>query len=90
MKAIFLQKLAHEFQRGALVPFRLDQHIGDLALGVTLKEDTLEAENPFLRLSRPPTRSAHIIPDIPMFPRVLIIHGMRATAHRCQAAGYGV
>jgi hypothetical protein len=33
-KAIFLQKLAHEFQRGALVPFRLDQHIEDLALGV--------------------------------------------------------
>ena len=60
--SIFLQKLAHEFQRGALVPFRLDQHIGDLALGVTLKEDTLEAENSFLRLFRPPTRSAHIIP----------------------------
>jgi hypothetical protein len=87
VKAIFLQKLAHEFQRGALVPFRLNQHIEDLALGVTLKEDTLEAENSFLRLSRPPTRSAHIIP---IFPRVLIIHGMRATAHRCQAAGYGV
>jgi Glutamine synthetase, beta-Grasp domain len=33
-KAIFLQKLAHEFQRGALVPFRLDQHIEDFALGV--------------------------------------------------------
>ena len=33
-KAIFLQKLAHEFQRGALVPIRLDQHIEDLALGV--------------------------------------------------------
>src|SRR5208337_3813465 len=33
-KAIFLQKLAHEFQRGTLVPFRLDQHIEDLALGV--------------------------------------------------------
>src|SRR5256885_615461 len=33
-KAIFLQQLAHEFQRGTLVPFRLDQHIEDLALGV--------------------------------------------------------
>ena len=33
-KAIFLQKPLHEFQRGALVPFRLDQHIEDLALGV--------------------------------------------------------
>jgi hypothetical protein len=33
-KAIFLQKLAREFQRGTLVPFRLDQHIEDLALGV--------------------------------------------------------
>ena len=33
-KAIFLQKLAHEFQRRPLVPFRLDQHIEDLALGV--------------------------------------------------------
>src|SRR5271166_4700245 len=33
-EAIFFQKLAHEFQRRALVPFRLDQHIEDLALGV--------------------------------------------------------
>src|SRR3984893_12581817 len=33
-KAIFLRTLAHEFQRGALVPFRLDQHVEDLALGV--------------------------------------------------------
>ena len=33
-KAIFLQKPLHEFQRGTLVPFRLDQHIEDLALGV--------------------------------------------------------
>ena len=33
-RAIFLQKPLHEFQRGALVPFRLDQHIEDLALGV--------------------------------------------------------
>jgi hypothetical protein len=33
-EAIFLQKLAHEFQRGALAPFRLDQHIEDLAFGV--------------------------------------------------------
>jgi len=33
-KAIFLQKLAHEFQRRTLVPFRLDQHIEDLALGI--------------------------------------------------------
>jgi hypothetical protein len=32
-KAIFLQQLAHEFQRGTLVPLRLDQHIEDLALG---------------------------------------------------------
>ena len=33
-KAIFLQKLAHEFQRRPLVPFRLDQYIEDLALGL--------------------------------------------------------
>ena len=33
-EAIFLQKLAHEFQRRSLVPFRLDQHIEDLALGI--------------------------------------------------------
>ena len=33
-KAIFLQKLAHEFQRRPFVPFRLDQYIEDLALGV--------------------------------------------------------
>jgi hypothetical protein len=28
------QKLAHEFQRRPLIPFRLDQYIEDLALGV--------------------------------------------------------
>ena len=33
-KAIFLQKLAREFKRGAFVPFRLDQHIEDFALGI--------------------------------------------------------
>jgi hypothetical protein len=33
-EAVFLQQLAHEFQRGMLVPFRLDQHIEDLALGI--------------------------------------------------------
>ena len=33
-EAIFLQKLAHEFQRCTLVAFRLDQHIEDLALGI--------------------------------------------------------
>ena len=33
-KAVFLQKLAHEFQRRPFVPFRLDQHVEDLALGV--------------------------------------------------------
>jgi hypothetical protein len=30
----FLQELAHEFQRGTFVPFALDQHIEDFALGV--------------------------------------------------------
>jgi hypothetical protein len=39
--------------------FTVKRGIGDL---MTLKEDTLEAENSFLRLFRPPTRSAHIIP----------------------------
>src|ERR1700720_5004208 len=33
-KAVFLQKLAHEFQCRPFVPFRLDQHVEDLALGV--------------------------------------------------------
>src|SRR5580700_653124 len=33
-KSILLQQLAHEFQRRPLVPFRLDQYIEDLALGV--------------------------------------------------------
>ena len=33
-KAIFLQKLAHAFQRRPLVPFRLDQHVEDLTLGI--------------------------------------------------------
>jgi hypothetical protein len=30
----FLQKLAHQFQRGTLVPPALDQHIEHFALGV--------------------------------------------------------
>ena len=33
-KAVFLQKLAHEFQCRPFVPFRLDQHVEDLALGI--------------------------------------------------------
>jgi hypothetical protein len=33
-KAIFLQQLAHEFQRRPLVPPALDQHIEHFALGV--------------------------------------------------------
>ena len=33
-EAVFLQQLAHELQRGMLVPFRLDQYIEDLALGI--------------------------------------------------------
>src|ERR1700720_3114954 len=33
-KAILLQKLAHEFQRGTLVPPALDQHIKHFALGI--------------------------------------------------------
>ena len=33
-ETVFLQQLAHELQRGMLVPFRLDQHIEDLALGI--------------------------------------------------------
>ena len=47
---------------------------------MTLKEDTLEAENSVLRLIRPPTRSAQGNTNIPMFPRVLIIRGMQAKA----------
>ena len=31
---IFLQKLAHQFQRGVLVALGLDQHVENLALGV--------------------------------------------------------
>jgi hypothetical protein len=33
-KAIFLQQLAHQFERRPLVPPGLDQHIEDLALGI--------------------------------------------------------
>ena len=33
-EAIFLEKFAHQFQRGVLVSFRLDKHIKDLAFGV--------------------------------------------------------
>ena len=33
-KAIFLQQLAHQFERRPLVPPGLDQHVEDLALGV--------------------------------------------------------
>jgi hypothetical protein len=33
-EAIFLQKFAHQFQRGAPVSFGLDQHIEDLASGI--------------------------------------------------------
>ena len=33
-KAIFLQKLAREFKRGAFVPSALDRHIEDFALGI--------------------------------------------------------
>ena len=33
-ETVFLQQLSHELHRGMLVPFRLDQHIEDLALGV--------------------------------------------------------
>src|SRR5260370_17417930 len=33
-ETVFLQQLAHELQRGMLVPFRLDQDIEDLALGI--------------------------------------------------------
>src|SRR5271167_3643126 len=33
-KAVFLQQLSHEFQCGMLIPFRLDQQIEDLALGI--------------------------------------------------------
>ena len=33
-KAIFLQKLAHQFKRRPFVPPSLDQHVEDLALGV--------------------------------------------------------
>ena len=33
-KSILLQQLAHEFQRGTLVPSALDQHIKHFALGI--------------------------------------------------------
>jgi hypothetical protein len=33
-KAIFLQQLAHEFQRRPFVPPSVDQHVENLALGV--------------------------------------------------------
>jgi hypothetical protein len=33
-KAVLLQKLAHKFQRRPFVPFRLDQHVEDLAFGI--------------------------------------------------------
>jgi hypothetical protein len=33
-KAVFLQKLAHQFERRPLVPPGLDQHIKNFALGI--------------------------------------------------------
>src|SRR5512139_3989775 len=33
-ETVFLQQLSHELRRGMLVPFGLDQHIKDLALGI--------------------------------------------------------
>ena len=33
-KAAFLEQLAHQLQRSALIPFRLDKHIENLAFGI--------------------------------------------------------
>src|SRR5260370_8196237 len=33
-ETVFLQQLSHELDRGMLVPFRLDQHIENLAIGI--------------------------------------------------------
>src|SRR5271163_2311168 len=33
-EAVFLQELAHQFQRGVLVPFGLDQHVEDLTFRI--------------------------------------------------------
>ena len=53
-KAIFLQKLAHEFQRRPLVPPALDQHIEDLAIGVhsapEVDQATIDLEIDFVQM----------------------------------------
>jgi hypothetical protein len=35
---VFIQKLAHQFQRSMLVPLRLGQHIEDLAFGADARQ----------------------------------------------------
>jgi hypothetical protein len=42
-KAIFLQQLAHQFERRPLVPPGLDQHIEDLALGIYVTPEVDQA-----------------------------------------------
>ena len=53
-KAIFLQQLAHQFERRPLVASGLDQHIEDLALGVDgspqIDQATIDLEIDFIEM----------------------------------------
>src|ERR1700686_2509302 len=53
-KAIFLQQLAHQFKPRPFVPFRLDQHVEDLALGVDgapeVDQATIDLEIDFVEM----------------------------------------
>jgi hypothetical protein len=53
-KAIFLQQLAHQFERRPLVPPSLDQHVEDLALGIygtpEVDQATIDLEIDFVEM----------------------------------------
>src|SRR5450631_72180 len=53
-KAIFLQKLAHEFQRRPLVTSALDQHVKNFALGIhsapEVDQTTIDLETDFVEM----------------------------------------
>src|SRR5450759_148584 len=53
-KAIFLQQLAHQFERRPLVPPSLDQHVEDLALGIygtpEVDQATIDPEIDFVEM----------------------------------------
>src|SRR5215469_6636879 len=54
-EAVFLEKLAHQFQRGALVPLGLDQHVKHLTLRIDSAPEVDHAAGDFqIRLIQMP------------------------------------